>query len=223
MSSALLLATATAVLALHYRWALLDPHAPRRRPGWTAAVVIAGWVGVLFVAALVLLAVDQPRLAAFASSFAFGTAISPSIAPPYRLTPAEEPSVLRRFVKSRLHSVRVVSIKMLLIVPVSLALEPLITRHPSFFASALVALFFSGVKAAYLLELLRGPALTAADVAARRTLSVGGVTRLAGMGALALLAWLAVIYPLIDRFPEPELDDYAMLTAFVFGLLLRPS
>jgi hypothetical protein len=223
MTSALLLTAATAILALHYRWALLDPHAPGLRATWTAAAATAAWVGLLFVLSLVLLAVEHPRFAAFASSFAFGTAISPSIAPPYRLTPAEEPSALRRFIKSRLHGVRVVSIKMLLILPVSLVLEPLVARHPSFFASALVALFFSGVKAAYLLELLRGPALTAADLAARRVFSVGGVRRLAGVGALALIAWLAVVYPLVDRFPEPELDDYAMLTAFVFGLLLRPG
>jgi len=223
MSSALLLAAAPAVLALHYRWALLDPHAPELRPGWTAAVATAAWVGLLFIAALALLASPQPRLAAFVSSFAFGTAISPTIAPPYRLTPAEEPSALRRFVKSRLHGVRVVSIKMLLIVPVSLVLEPLVARHPSFFASALVALFFSGVKAAYLFELLRGPPLSAADMAARRVLSIGDVSQLAGLGALALIAWLAAVYPLIDRFPEPELDDYAMLAAFAFGLLLRPG
>ncbi|MFP4126462.1 MAG: hypothetical protein ACLFU0_07425 [Alphaproteobacteria bacterium] len=223
MSSAVLLAAATAVLALHYRWALLDPHAPQLRPGWSAAAATAAWVALLFVAALGLLASERPRLAAFVSSFAFGTAISPTIAPPYRLTPAEEPSALRRFARSRLHGVRVVSIKMLLIVPVSLVLEPLVARHPSFFASALVALFFSGVKAAYLLELLRGPALTAADLVARRVLSVGGVARLASMGAAALVLWLALVYPLVDRFPEPELDDYAMLSAFVFGLLLRPG
>jgi hypothetical protein len=223
MTSAHLLATATVALALHYRWALLDPHAPKLRPGWLVAAATAGWVGVLFVAALVLLAVERPRLAAFACSFAFGSAISPSIAPPYRLTPAEEPSVLRRFLRSRLHGMRVVSIKMLLIVPVSLLLQPLVTRHPSFFASAVVALFFSGVKAAYLLELLRGPVLTAADIAARDALTVGGVRRLAAMGALALIAWLAVVYPLVDRFPEPGVDDYAMLTAFVLGLLLRPG
>jgi hypothetical protein len=223
MGSMPALVVATVVLALHYRWALLDPHAPRLGPSWAGAAATAAWVGALFVAALVLLATEHPRLAAFASSFAFGTAISPAIAPPYRLTPAEEPSVLRRFVRSRLHNLRVVSIKMLLIVPVSLLLEPLVARHPSFFASAVVALVFSGVKAAYLLDLLRGPALAAADVAARRALSVDGVRRLAALGAAALIAWLIAIYPVIDRVPEPELDDYAVLTAFVFGLLLRPG
>jgi len=40
---------------------------------------------------------------------------------------------------------------------------------------------------------------------------------------VALLAWLIAIYPVIDRVPEPELGDYAVLTAFVFGLLLRPG
>jgi hypothetical protein len=223
MSSALLLAAATLPLALHYRWALLDPHAPELGPTWLGATAFALWVAVLFAAALALALGGHVRLAAFASSFALGTAISPSIAPPYRLTPAEEPSAVRRFFRSRLHAMRVVSIKMLLIVPVSLVLEPLVARHPSFFASAMVALFFSGVKAAYLLELLRGPALTAADVAARRALSVPEVARLALMGTAALVAWLALTYPIIDRFPEPELDDYALLTAFVVGLLLRPG
>jgi hypothetical protein len=223
MGSAFLLGGATAALALHYRWALLDPHAPRLGPSWTAAAATAVWVGGLFVTALILQATGHARWAAFAGSFAFGTAISPSIAPPYRLTPAEEPSLVRRLVKSRLHGVRVVSIKMLLIVPVSVLLEPMIARHPSFFASALVALFFSAVKAVYLLDLLRGPALTPTDVAARQALSVAAVERLAALGAAALVAWLAVIYPVVDRFPEPELDDYALLTAFVFGLLLRPN
>lgn len=223
MGSALFLAAATVVLTVHYRWALLDPHAPRLGPTWASAVATAVWVAALFAGALLLLATRQGDVAALASSFAFGTAISPSIAPPYRLTPAEEPSVWRRLVRSRLHGVRVVSIKMLLIVPVSLLIDPLVGRHTSFFASALVALFFSGVKAAYLLELLRGPPLSAADLAARRVLSVAVVARLAAVGAAALLVWFAVIYPVVDRFPEPGWDDYAVLTAFVFGLLLRPG
>jgi hypothetical protein len=223
MASALLLTAAALLLALHYRWALLDPHAPRLGPSWSSAVVTAGWVTALFAAALLAQAAGYGREAAFTCSFAFGTAISPSIAPPYRLTPDEEPSPLRRFLKSRVHSFRVLSIKMLLIVPVSLLLDLLVPRHPSFFASALVALLFSGVKAAYLVELLRAPPRTAADHEVRRTLTIDGVVRNWRLGTVALVAWLAVIYPVTDGFPEPELDDYAMVTAFAVGLLLRPN
>ncbi len=222
MHLALLLVAATALLAVHYKWALLDPHAPALAPSWLAAVATAAWVTALLAAALVLDQWQQSRVGAFVASFAFGTAISPAIAPPYRLTAAEEPRALRRFVKSRLHGIRVVSIKMLVIVPVSLALEPLVPRHPSFFASALVALAFSGVKAAYLVDLIRGPALGAADLAARRALTLTGVARSAGVGTLMLVVWLVTVFPLVDRFPEPELDDYAMVTAFAVGLLLRP-
>lgn len=223
MGSAPLLVAATALLAIHYKWALLDPHAPGLAPSWLAASTTAVWVTTLLAVALLFDHFEQARAGAFVASFAFGTAISPAIAPPYRLTPAEEPRALRRFLRSRLHGIRVVSIKMLVIVPVSLVLEPVVARHPSFFASAVVALTFSGVKAAYLVDLIRGPALGAVDLAARRALTLGGVARGAGVGAATLVLWLVVVFPLVDRFPEPELDDYAMVTAFAVGLLLRPN
>lgn len=223
MGSALLLVAATALLALHYRWALLDPHAPRLGPSWTSALATALWVSALFALAAGLQAGDYLRASALAGSFAFGTAISPSIAPPYRLTPDEEPSALRRFVRSRLHGVRVVSIKMLLILPVSVLLDLVVEQHPSFFASALVALLFSTIKAVYLAELLRGPPLSAEDVEARRTLTLARVARTWLVGTVALVIWFVVIFPVTDRFPEPQLDDYAMVTAFVIGLLLRPN
>jgi hypothetical protein len=223
MGSALLLAAATALLALHYRWALLDPHAPRLGPSGASAAATALWVSALFALAAGFQHGDYRHAAALAGSFAFGTAISPSIAPPYRLTPAEEPRALRRFLRSRLHGVRVVSIKMLLILPVSVVLDLADLRHPSFFASALVALLFSTIKAAYLVELLRGPPVSAEDLEARRTLTVERVARTWLVGTAALIAWFLVIFPVMDRFPERQLDDYAVVTAFVIGLLLRPN
>jgi hypothetical protein len=223
MSLPLLLVAATASLAVNYRWALLDPHAPRLGPSWRSAVSTALWVAVLFTCALALNEGGYERAAALASSFAFGTAISPSIAPPYTLTAAEEPRVWRRLFKSRLHSLRILSIKMLLIVPVSVLLGLVLVRHPSFYASATVSLVFSGVKAAYLVDLLRGPPATPADIEVRRALTLAGVLRSCAIGSAALLVWFALIFPVVDRFPDPEIDDYAMLTAFVFGLLLRPN
>jgi hypothetical protein len=223
MTTLLMLAAAAILLAVNGKWALLDPHAPEAAVSWRATVATALWVTLLFTTALALQDTGRQHLAALVGSFAFGTAVSPSIAPPYRVPRVLEPRLWRRFLRSRLHGVRVVSIKMLLIVPVSLALDPLVARRPSFFASALVALFFSGVKAAYLIELLRGPALGPAERAARRVLTTPRVVRAAVVGSAALLGWLALIHPVMTGFPEPELGDYAVLTAFVLGLLLRPN
>jgi len=223
MSPLVALLVSLPLLVLNYKWALVDPHDPGGGPGWSAAVFNALWVTVLFAAALAAHGEGYARMAAFTSSFAFGTAISPSIAPPYALTAAEEPRRLWRFAKSRLHGMRVISIKMLLLFPVSWLIDPVVAQQRSFFASGLIALFFSLVKAAYLGDLLREPELRSAYARARHRLLAGTVRRTCALGSLGLLAWLAAIYPVIDAFPEPQLDDYAMLAAFAFGLLLRPS
>lgn len=209
MSPLVLLLASLPVLALNYRWALLDPHRADRLPSWTACALTALWASALLLVALVLAQQGHGRAGALLGSFAFGTAISPSIAPPYVLDAVEEPRPLRRFAVSRLHGMRVVSIKMLLLLPASFLVGLVVEQDSSFFASALIAVFFSLVKAAYMADLSRGRA--------RR------VIRLAAGGTAWLLLWLGLAFPLMDLFPEPALDDYWMVTAFVFGVLLRPG
>lgn len=223
MSLAALFAAMTAALALNYKWALVDPHRPSDGPSWRGALATALWVTALFAAAHLLLDRGFGDAAALLNSFAFGTAISPSIAPPYVLRPDEEPRRLRRFLASRLHSLRVISVKLILLLPLGALVDLVVSRHASFYASALIALAFSVTKAVYLHDLMADPALAPRYRHARAHLLGRGVAPACGLGTAALLAWFVLVHPLVTAFPPAHLDDWATVAAFVLGVLLRPN
>lgn len=223
MSLLALFVAMTATLAVNYKWALVDPHRPSDGPSWRGALATALWVMALFAVARLLLDRGFANEAALLNSFAFGTAISPSIAPPYVLRPEEEPRRLRRFLASRLHGLRVISVKLVLLLPLGALVELVVSRHASFYASALIALVFSVTKAVYLADLMADPAFAARYRDARAHLPGRGVVGACGIGTAALLAWLVLVYPTVTAFPEAHLDDWATVLAFVLGVLLRPN